>query len=147
MRLNRKAMTSIVMFIGLGTMLAACSSGPGSKAASPPSHSKLSVKTHQTSTSTTIISKYVNTVSLRPQVTTTSCKAIDGGWKAAGTIDNSGKVSRQYHVTVYFTDSKATVLGSGSSTSLVSARQHGTWEVASNFPAEGKMNCVLVGVG
>ncbi len=90
---------------------------------------------------------YINVVKLRPRVETTGCQSVPGGWEALGTIHNSGRLSHDFRLTVYFTTASATVLSSATSSVPVKAGSSGSWAVTSRFVAAPVVRCVLVGVG
>jgi len=146
MKKQRHTVAAIAVVASLGLAVAGCSatsSGNPSAAHRSGGASGQSVR----ETSTTVLSKYVNTVSLRTGVVTTSCKAAPGGWEASGSIHNSSHKDHDYQLTVYFTDAQATVLGSARTSSNVAAGQAGSWNVNAQFNAPSQVNCVLVGVG
>ncbi|ADB52440.1 hypothetical protein Cwoe_4023 [Conexibacter woesei DSM 14684] len=75
-----------------------------------------------------------NMVMNRRDVRLTSCKGSPGGWTAGGRATGAGDRPCAHEVTVYFTDSRATVLGTGRT--AASTAIHGADE----------LRCVLVGV-
>jgi len=89
---------------------------------------------------------YVSNVSLRPDVSTTSCEASSGGWTASGVIDNKQSSAHDFRLTVYFTDSHATVLSAGQTSVAVEPNSIKPWSIASKFNAPPGVVCVLVGV-
>ncbi len=90
---------------------------------------------------------YVNQVSLRPDVSTTSCAASPGGWTASGLIDNTLSSAHDFRLTVYFTDAHATVLSAGQTSVTVPSQGKQPWSITSKFDAPPGVVCVLVGVG
>ncbi len=69
-----------------------------------------------------------------------------GGWKASGSATNPAGQAHSYLLTVYFTDSAATVIGSGTASVNVQGNTSGRWSVTSRFVAPSAVKCVLVGV-
>jgi hypothetical protein len=154
MTYKRNVTATLAAIIGTAVFLTGCSSLPASKsgekkpaAKTAPSTTVKAAALRETPTSLPIISKYVNDVHLRPGVFTTACHASAGGWRASGTVKNAGHTAHAFTMTVYFTDSKATVLASGQNTVQVAAGDSGTWAVTAKFFAPAAVNCVLVGVG
>jgi hypothetical protein len=82
----------------------------------------------------------------RAQVTFSDCNKANGGWEASGTIKNSGKASRTYRLTVFFTDSSNNVLGTGHGSFRIRAGQSGPWMVKTSYETIAHLYCVLAGV-
>lgn len=83
----------------------------------------------------------------RKNVTMSSCKASDGGWQASGTAKNPTDQPADYTVTVFFTTSGGTVIGTGQSDVTVKPGAEEPWTVSSSFHAPSDTRCVLRGVG
>ena len=111
------------------------------------SSSATTTSTSPSVTTTTVPVTYVNTIPLRQNISLSSCQATKGGWRASGTARNPGNTARTYRLTVYFTNSQATVLGSGTSSATIAAKGSGPWSVTTTFHAPSVVRCVLVGVG
>jgi len=88
----------------------------------------------------------VNDPTLRQQVALNVCKAVSGGWEASGLVRNSGTKEQTYDITVYFTDSVATVIGSAQTSATVAAGKSADWSAQARFSAPPVVKCVLVGV-
>lgn len=112
---------------------------------SAPSSSPVTTTSSAAPTSTTL-APIVNDPSLRQQVALSACKAVSGGWEASGEIKNTGAKAQTYEMTVYFTDSVATVIAAGETSARVEGGASGTWSVTSRFHAPSVVKCVLVGV-
>lgn len=88
-----------------------------------------------------------NKPDLRRDITIEKCAAIQGGWQASGVATNPAHASATYLLTIYFTDTSATVVGYGQTRVKVAAGKSSPWTVAAHFPISGKALCVLSGVG
>jgi hypothetical protein len=88
-----------------------------------------------------------NDSALRKHVTITSCAAANDGWQASGTAKNPGDKRAKYTVTVFFTTTGGTVIGTGQSEVAVKAGGEEQWAIASTFKAPPDTRCVLRGVG
>ncbi|MCT1478395.1 hypothetical protein [Microbacterium sp. p3-SID336] len=88
-----------------------------------------------------------NSPAVRSAAKITSCAASDGGWTAAGTVTNPTEDDASYVVTVFFTNSAATVVGSGQATVEVDGGATTDWSVTSDFVAPNETLCALRGVG
>lgn len=87
-----------------------------------------------------------NDPALRPDLTLVGCDAADGGWQATGTLTNSGSEDAEFQVTVFFTNSTATVLGHGQTTLDIAAGSSADWSVQADFTAPEGTRCVVTGV-
>jgi hypothetical protein len=88
-----------------------------------------------------------NEPNLRRYVVLEQCAAIPGGWKADGTAVDPGASPARYRITVYFTDSQATVVGFAQTTVKVAPGKKARWLAEDTFAAPKKTLCVLSGVG
>jgi hypothetical protein len=88
-----------------------------------------------------------NVVAKRKQVSLTGCKAAAGGWGASGTASNNGTDPAKYTVTVFFTNAKATVVGTASTDVTVAPGKKQNWSATGKFAAPSPTLCVLRGVG
>ncbi len=133
----------------IGAAIAACIgalffAGCGS---SPNAATTTTQQSKSSSASTPSLPKTVpNDPSQRHNVSMQKCQAIPGGWEAGGTAVNPGHSSTTYLVTVYFTDSHATVVGYAQTTVKVAPGQNVQWTASSHFAAPTKTLCVLSGV-
>jgi hypothetical protein len=84
---------------------------------------------------------------LRRNIRMVKCQAIPRGWEAGGTATNPGHATATYLVTVYFTDTQATVIGYAQTRVEVAPGQTAPWTASSRFAAPTKTRCVLTGVG
>jgi hypothetical protein len=83
----------------------------------------------------------------RRYVSIGSCASSPGGWTADGIATNPNGSTTNYTVTIYFTTSKATVEGYGTTKVEVPGGKTAKWSVRSNFtPADPHTLCVLRGV-
>jgi len=89
----------------------------------------------------------LNDVQLRKNVLLTRCQPAKQGWKASGTATNPGKARADYAITVFFTTSSATVIGSGVTHVRVAPGAHKTWTASGSFTPAPATSCVLRGVG
>ncbi|GAA0964635.1 hypothetical protein GCM10009561_22210 [Frigoribacterium faeni] len=96
---------------------------------------------------TTVPSDVPNDAKLRDFVSLDTCEAIDNGWSAAGTAMNETKDDATYDVTVFFTVSSGTVVGSGQTKVDVPAGETASWEIEDTFTTPITTSCVLRGVG
>jgi hypothetical protein len=83
----------------------------------------------------------------RKNVTISSCKATKDGWQASGTATNPGEKQTDYTVTVFFTTSAGTVIGTGQTKVTVKPGAPQPWTISSTFHAPPDTRCVLRGVG
>lgn len=88
-----------------------------------------------------------NRPSLRRNVSMSTCKATKGGWTAGGSVTNPGGKTADYTVTVFFTTTAATVVGSAQTQVRVKPGAEETWTAGKKFTAPRKTLCVLRGVG
>ncbi len=89
----------------------------------------------------------VNVPNERKNVTLDACTANASGWQASGTAVNTRAKAVRYSITVFFTDSAATVLNYGAVTVRVPAGKTEKWVAASKFEKTANVRCVLRGVG
>jgi hypothetical protein len=87
-----------------------------------------------------------NVVSLRRNVTVTSCHAISGGWEASGTASNPGAGPVTYQITIFFTTPRATVLDYAAASVAVQPGKTGGWTAEQHFATVPGILCVLRGV-
>jgi hypothetical protein len=87
-----------------------------------------------------------NTPALRKNVTLSSCAAADKGWQATGTASTGDKAA-DYTITVFFTTSRGTVIGTGQTKVTVKPGTNPTWKVDGAFNPAPDTRCVLRGVG
>jgi len=87
-----------------------------------------------------------NSMAARRNATLASCHSADGGWQAGGTVKYSGGSAASYKITVFFTTSRATVIGYGDTVIQVAAGQTKPWTVRATFDAPKGTLCVLRGV-
>jgi hypothetical protein len=92
-------------------------------------------------------SAIANDVAKRSSVSVTKCAASDGGWTASGTARNSGTGDATYAITIFFTNSHATVQDYATTSVTVGAGKSVDWTAAKKFTASTPTNCVLRGVG
>ncbi|GAA5199396.1 hypothetical protein GCM10023322_74950 [Rugosimonospora acidiphila] len=89
-----------------------------------------------------------NAATLRENVRLSSCGSTHGGWRAAGSASNPGaKDSRNYTITVFFTTSRGTVIGTGQTQVAVEPDADQQWTVTGAFHPAPDTRCVLRGVG
>jgi hypothetical protein len=88
-----------------------------------------------------------NNVAQRKNVSLTACQPTQGGWAAAGVATNPGSTATRYAITIFFTDTSATVLDYATTNVSVAAGQHANWRAAARFTAPAHVLCVLRGVG
>ncbi|MDR1833409.1 MAG: hypothetical protein LBQ92_01970 [Propionibacteriaceae bacterium] len=86
-----------------------------------------------------------NDVEWRQNATMSVCEQADGGWRAAGSINNPESGAKDVTVVVTFTNDKATVLDRAQTTVTVDAGGEADWEVNAPVSDDG-VNCVLRGV-
>jgi hypothetical protein len=84
---------------------------------------------------------------MRANVRISACVREGDGWKAMGTARNPGNEDTGYTITVFFTNDKATVLGTGDTMVKVSAGKGAHWSVRADLTPASGMRCVLRGVG
>jgi len=118
--------------------LAGCTSVPATQ------HHAATVR--PTPTSAVLPPTIPNDPGLRSDASMTSCSAAKGGWGASGQIANSTGTTRDYRLTVLFTSSTATVIGSATAKVHVAAGQKARWSVHSALVPAAPTLCVLSGV-
>jgi hypothetical protein len=96
---------------------------------------------------TAVPSAVPNNAASRKNVTISSCKATKDGWQASGTAANPGHQDARYTVTVFFTTTGGTVIGTGQSRVTVKPGAHQPWTISATFHAPTDTRCVLRGVG
>lgn len=139
--MSRRPMVSVSALILCSALaLAGCSGSSSSSGTTTTTQAGLPT------TATTSPVPIQNNAQIRSQAVITSCKATDGGWTAFGTASNPAAETHKYLLTVYFTNSAATVIGSGTTSETVPSKASGTWSVTANFTAPSTTKCVLVGV-
>jgi hypothetical protein len=94
----------------------------------------------------TSLPKTANQTAVRKDVLQTSCSAIPGGWRAAGTASNPTKSEVRYKITVFFTTTHATVLSYTSTKVTVQPGATAKWAASSKFPAQKEMLCPMPGI-
>jgi hypothetical protein len=136
-----KLLSAALGILGL-VSLAGCSS-------SPKASTTTTAKNHATTRPVTpSLPKTVpNKPNLRRYVSVQKCAAIQGGWQASGVATNPGSSSATYLLTVYFTDTSATVIGFAQTHVKVAAGKSSSWMASSQFRTSGRTLCVLSGVG
>jgi hypothetical protein len=88
-----------------------------------------------------------NSPALRRNVDMSTCKAVEGGWSAAGTATNPGSKQVDYTITVFFTTTSATVIDTVQTHVAVKPGGKQTWTASKKFTAPPETLCVLRGVG
>jgi hypothetical protein len=151
---------SAVGLIGSALLLAGCTSSsnatkPTSAATSPSSTAASSAPASPVASSSSAKAPVVgdptvlpikNNVTRRAQAAVRVCSGDSTGWTATGTAKNPDAGAHTYTLTVYFSNTKGTVIGSGKTTKTVAGKATGTWTVSAKFAAPAKVNCVLVSV-
>lgn len=99
------------------------------------------------SNATAIPSAVPNENTLRKTVALTACQKVTGGWQAAGTATNHASEAADYTITVFFTTSGATVIGTGDAHVHVDAGKSADWTATGTFTAPPTTQCVVRGVG
>jgi hypothetical protein len=131
--------------------LAACSGGPHSRASagstSRPSLSRPAALPAGVVGATAVPTDVANQPTLRANVTISSCARAPGGWAASGTARNPTATAVTYTVTVFFTTSSATVLGSATSKVTIPAHGSQEWNAPAKLTPANPTRCVLRGVG
>jgi len=135
--------------------VAACgSSGPtsqptsGSPSVSTPADAPTSATPGSPPPVVKLPAQVPNDVAKRSSVAVTGCQAGNGGWTASGTASAPAGKAASYKITVFFTSTKATVLGWGSTSVHVPAGGTQHWSVTKRLPdGSGDALCVLRGVG
>jgi hypothetical protein len=88
-----------------------------------------------------------NHPALRRDVLLSSCRAARDGWQASGTALNPGRRQARYTITIFFTTTAGTVIGSGQTAVIVSPGTQRPWNVTAAFHPAHDTRCVLAGVG
>jgi hypothetical protein len=88
-----------------------------------------------------------NRTALRRNVSMNTCQATKDGWTAGGRATNPGSKTADYTITVFFTTTAATVVGSAQTRVRVTPGAEESWTAGKKFTAPGKTLCVLRGVG
>jgi hypothetical protein len=89
----------------------------------------------------------LNDVQLRKNVLLTRCESTKHGWRASGSATNPSAARADYAITVFFTTSSATVIGSGVTHVRLAPRAHAAWTASGSFTPAPATSCVLRGVG
>jgi hypothetical protein len=93
-----------------------------------------------------IPSNVPNVDSVRANVSMPNCSASSGGWAAGGVVKNPSATDTTYNITVFFTNSVATVLDYAQTSVPVKAHGSELWSVKATFAAPSQVLCVLRGV-
>jgi hypothetical protein len=156
---TRKAAVAAAL---LATVTAVAGCTQSSKPTKPTVHSSTSAKPSQgyeavttpppglptgVKAATSIPASVPNSPSLRQNVDISTCKAVEGGWSAAGTASNPGSKQAGYTITVFFTTTSATVIDTVQTHVTVKPGDKQTWTASKKFTAPPKTLCVLRGVG
>ena len=95
-----------------------------------------------------IPTRFPNVVALRKYVAVSSCTLSKGVVRASGTAASHGRAAAGYRLTLFVTNSRSTVTGTGSATVHVAGHGTAKWSIKSSVvDLVGKPHCVLVGVG
>lgn len=132
---------------GVGLMAMACGCGGSTSRETTRAATAADAAERRSAANVRLPSQVRNVVMNRRYVRLTSCKGSPGGWTAGGHATGAGDRPRAYEVTVYFTDSRATVRGFARTRVRVGADGRTGWTAASTaiHGADG-LRCVLVGV-
>jgi hypothetical protein len=90
--------------------------------------------------------KAANQAAVRKNVVQSSCSAIPGGWRAAGTVSNPTNSEVKYKITVYFTTEHATVLAYATTKVAVQPDATAKWSASKEFAAQKEMLCPMPGI-
>ncbi len=95
-----------------------------------------------------IPTRFPNVVALRKYVAVSSCTVSKGVVRASGTAASHGRAAIGYRLTLFVTNARSTVTGTGTTTVHVAAHGSSKWSIKSSVVnLAGKPHCVLVGVG
>lgn len=143
MRINGRQIAVGAAAICLATTTA-CTGGSGGSTATSSTGSSA---TPTTASSSGDFSKpTANDVALRKNVTLSSCERHHGKSTASGTATNPTTSKITYHLTVYYTTTKATDLAAAWSDVTVPANGSAQWTASASFAYNPTVRCVLVGV-
>jgi hypothetical protein len=152
-----KRVVQALCVLGTAGILAGCSSSPTSNSSSSTSTSApgattssvpiAGVTTSSGPTTTTIPAHVANNDAARKNVIVKNCASSSGGWSAGGIVNNPSGSATTYTITIFFTSTGATDLGSASTTVPLAAHKSTLWSVKATFPAPSQVLCVLRGVG
>lgn len=142
----RKALLSVLVTASLVTLLSACT--PNSDAGPTKSPSPTTAGLPPGVTGVSVLPTNVpNVPTTRAQTAISSCAAVKGGWAAGGIMANPTAEKASYTITVYFTTSSATVIGTAQTTVEVGGNSKADWTASDQFIPAPETKCVLVGVG
>jgi hypothetical protein len=151
--MNRSlSLVAVALLAGL-MLVCGCSSGTSSSTEKTTAPAASSPTTHPAGPPTTLDQHALptqidNFVAKRKYIVVNSCTATPGGWQAAGTAHNPGKVNAGYLLTIFFASPHGgTVLDYATKTLLVGPGQTITWTATAKFTPVPGMLCVLRGVG
>jgi hypothetical protein len=96
---------------------------------------------------TSVPTSVPNEVALRADVGMSSCAPHAGGWMATGSARNPRTKATTYKITVFFTSSRATVIGTARASVRVPPGGNRRWTASSAFHPAKPTLCVLRGVG
>lgn len=88
-----------------------------------------------------------NDTAARRNVTISSCRAAHDGWQATGTATNPDGRHGAYTITVFFTTTGGTVIGTGQTQVAVKSHSDQPWSVTGTFHPAPQTRCVLRGAG
>jgi hypothetical protein len=144
-RTNRPAIALALLAVSTAA-LAGCTHSGKTTAKSSPSAAAHGLPVGVVN-ATGVPSAVPNDTTARKNVTISSCKATKDGWQADGTATNPGNKQTDYTVTVFFTTTGGTVIGTGQSKVTVKPGAQQAWTISSTFHAPPDTRCVLRGVG
>lgn len=127
---------------GGGTPRPASQSVAGSPGGGPPPPAAKNARAD--AAATRIPLKVPNSVTARKAVTLAGCTAASAGGQATGTV--TAPRAAAYSITVFFTTSKATVVGYATTTVHATSGRVTPWQASGHFRAPHGMRCVLRGV-
>lgn len=142
MKSSRLKLLVVGLTVSASVVLAGCTSHPKGSTTN-----KASTSSTSRPVTPRLPSSIPNKPDLRRDVMIEKCAAIHGGWQASGVATNRASTTATYLLTIYFTDSSATVIGYGQTHVKVAPGKSSPWTVSSHFPTSGKVLCVLSGVG
>lgn len=150
MRTNRKTTILIATLTTTAWALAGCGGQPSTNQAgkSPSPTPSVAGLPAGVVNATAVPTAVPNNTATRKNVTISACHSAQDGWQASGTATNpDSKKKTDYTVTVFFTTSGGTVIGTGQTHLTVKPGANQPWDVTAAFHPAKDTRCVLRGVG
>lgn len=84
-----------------------------------------------------------NDPELYDDVALTGCRRTPQGWRAGGTVENTGAEPREYSIVVFFTDAQARAVDSATATVAVRPGDDRRWTAQRRFDGPDDVRCLV----